>query len=51
MKAFIMPQFGYCPLVWICHGRTLNNKINKLHKGHYDLSMMIGNQHSKNYLT
>ena len=32
MKAFIMPQFGYCPLVWMCHGRTLNNKINKLYE-------------------
>ena len=32
MKAFIMSQFSYCPLVWICHSRTLNNKINKLHE-------------------
>ena len=31
MKAFIMPQFSYCPLVWMYHSRTLNNKINKLH--------------------
>ena len=30
MKAFIMSQFSYCPLVWMCHSRTLNNKINKL---------------------
>ena len=30
MKAFIMPQFSYCPLVWMCHSRTLNSKINKL---------------------
>ena len=26
MKAFIMSQFSYCPLVWMCHSRTLNNK-------------------------
>ena len=32
MKAFIMSQFRYCPLVWMCHSRTLNNKINKLHE-------------------
>ena len=32
MKAFIMSQFSYCPLVWMCHSRTLNNKINKLHE-------------------
>ena len=32
MKAFIMSQFSYCPLVWMCHSRTSNNKINKLHE-------------------
>ena len=32
MKAFIMPQFSYCPLLWMCHSKTLNNKINKLHE-------------------
>ena len=32
MKSFIESQFGYCPLVWMFHSRTLNNKINKLHE-------------------
>ena len=32
MKAFIESQFGYCPLIWMYHGRVLNNKINKLHE-------------------
>ena len=32
MKAFIESQFGYCPLVWMFHNRTLNNKINTLHE-------------------
>ena len=32
MKAFINSQFGYCPLVWIFHSRTLNNRINKIHE-------------------
>ena len=32
MKAFMMSQFCYCRLVWMCHSRTLNNKINKLHE-------------------
>ena len=27
-----MSQFGYCPLVWTNHSRTLNNRINGLHK-------------------
>jgi len=30
MKAFIDSQFNYCPLVWMCHSRTLNTRINKL---------------------
>ena len=32
MKTFIQSQFNYCPLVWMFHSRTLNNKINKLHE-------------------
>ena len=32
MKAFIESQFGYCPLVWMFHSRTLNNRINALHE-------------------
>ena len=32
MKAFIMSQFSYCPLVWMCRSITLNNKRNKLHE-------------------
>ena len=32
MKTFIKSQFNYCPLVWMFHNRTLNNKINKLHE-------------------
>ena len=32
MKAFIESQFGYCPLVWMFHSRTLNNRINNLHE-------------------
>ena len=32
MKTFIMSQSSYCPLVWMCHSRTLNNKINKLYE-------------------
>ena len=32
MISFIESQFGYCPLVWMFHGRVLNRKINHLHK-------------------
>ena len=31
LKSFISSQFNYCPLIWMFHNRTLNNKINKLH--------------------
>ncbi|MCH2405854.1 MAG: reverse transcriptase family protein [Nitrosopumilus sp.] len=32
MKTFIESHFNYCPLIWMCHSRDLNNKINKLHE-------------------
>ena len=32
MKAFISPQFSYCPLIWMNYSTTLNNKINRIHE-------------------
>ena len=32
MNAFITSQFSYCPLVWMFHSRTLNNRINKINE-------------------
>ena len=32
MKAFIESQFNYCPLIWMFHSRTMNNKINRIHE-------------------
>ena len=32
MKSFITSQFGYCPLIWMFHSRTSNNKINFIHE-------------------
>ena len=32
MRTFIESQFNYCPLIWMCHGRDLNKKINRLHE-------------------
>ena len=32
LKTFITSQFSYCPLVWMCHSRVLNNRINNLHE-------------------
>ena len=30
MNAFLNSQFNYCPLIWMCHNRTTNRKINRL---------------------
>ena len=32
MKTFIESQFNYCPLIWMFHLRTINNKINRLYE-------------------
>ena len=32
MNAYFWSQLGYCPLVWMNHSRTLNNRISGLHK-------------------
>ena len=32
VNAFFYSQFSYCQLVWMCHNRTNNNKINRLHE-------------------
>ena len=32
MKAYVTSQFSYCPLIWMLHRRTLNNRINNIHE-------------------
>ena len=32
MKAFVHSRFEYCPLIWMSHNRTLNDKINRIHE-------------------
>ena len=32
MNSYIASQFSYCPLSWMRHSRTLNNKINRNHE-------------------
>ena len=32
MNAFFKSKFSYSPLVWMCHSRAKNGKINRLHK-------------------
>ena len=31
-KTFINSQLGDCPLTWIMHSRSVNNKINRIHE-------------------
>ena len=30
LKSFVEAHFGYCPLVWMFHGREINRKINHI---------------------
>ena len=32
MNSFFTSRFNYCPLVWMFHSRTINNKIKHLHE-------------------
>ena len=32
MNAYFISQFGYCLLIWVNYSRSLNNRINGLHK-------------------
>ena len=48
-KSFVESQFGYCPLIWMFHNRTLNNKINKLHERALRLVYNDQNQHLKTF--
>ena len=31
-NSFLISQFGYCPLIWMHHGKNSNTMINKLHE-------------------
>ena len=31
-KSFIILQFSYCPIVWMCFSRGLNEKVNNIHE-------------------
>ena len=32
MNTFLTLEFSYCSLVWMCHSRTNNSKINRLNE-------------------
>ena len=31
-NSFIKSQFGYCPIVWLSHGKVAEDQINRIHK-------------------
>ena len=32
MNAFLTSQFGYCPLIWMCHSRKIHRQIDEIHE-------------------
>ena len=32
MRAFVISQFSYYPLIWMFHGKGVNSKINHIHE-------------------
>ena len=32
VRAFVISQFSYCPLLWMFHDRGVNSKINHIHE-------------------
>ena len=30
MKAFLLSQFNYCPLIWMFSDRRMNNRVNRI---------------------
>ena len=31
-NSFVLPNFNYCPLIWMFNGKSSNDEINRLHK-------------------
>ena len=31
INAFITSHFNYCPFIWMCHSRTMETQINRIH--------------------
>ena len=45
MNAFFKSQLNFSPLVWMCRKRSLNTKINRLHKRCLWISIVLRNGH------
>ena len=49
LNSFFRSQFNYCPLIWMCHSRTNNRKINRLHERCLRIMYNDKQYHSSNY--
>ena len=49
LNAFFLSQFNYCQLFWMCHNRTKNSKINRLHERFFVSYIITKNPLSSNY--
>ena len=38
MNAFFKAQFNYCPIIWMFHSCSLNNKSNRFHERYLAIS-------------
>ena len=47
MKAFIVSQFSYCPLIWMFHSKTMEHRINKIHEK--ALRLVYDNSHDLSF--
>ena len=50
MNAIFRSQFSYCPLMWMCCNRSLNNKIDRLHGRSFQIVIALKHQVPMNYL-
>ena len=47
MKAFIISQFTYCPLIWMFHSKAMEHRINKIHER--ALRLVYDNSHDLSF--
>ena len=50
MNAFFDSEFKYCPLIWMCHGRTNKGKLTGSTKDALELFITINNHYLRSYL-
>ena len=49
INSFFRWQFNYCPLIWMCHSRRNNRKINQFHERCLRIIDNDKSHHASNY--